>query len=102
MKLGYHVWEINLLKLGRRRPLFPENAPRAEAATNPRLEQLAKQARAILLFERVWRLVVPPLIVSGFFVCISWTGLWLAVPHWARGLGVLALALGLISALLPL
>ena len=46
--------------------------------------------------------MLPPLIVAGFFLCISWTGVWLAAPHWARGLGVLALALGLIIALLPL
>ena len=43
-----------------------------------------------------------PLIVAGIFLCVSWTGVWLEAPHWARGLGVLALALGLIIALLPL
>ena len=74
----------------------------AKRRTNPRLERLIRQARAILLFERAWRIVLPPLIVAGFFVCVSWTGVWLDAPHWARGLGVLALALGLIIALLPL
>jgi len=46
--------------------------------------------------------VLPPLVVAGIFVCVSWTGLWIDAPHWARGLGVLALALGLVIALLPL
>ncbi len=80
----------------------PERSPRGEGAANPRLEQLAAKARAILLFERAWRIALPPLVVLGFFVCVSWTGLWLDAPRWARGLGVLALALGFAVALLPL
>ena len=79
-----------------------ERSPRGEAITNPRLERLALTARAILIFERGWRMVLPPLVVVGFFVCVSWTGLWLDAPQWARGLGVLALVLGLVVALLPL
>jgi len=79
-----------------------ERSPRGERAVNPRLERLAAKARAILFFERAWRIVLPPLVVLGFFVCVSWTGLWLDAPHWARGLGVLALVLGLVVALLPL
>ena len=79
-----------------------EHSPRGEGAANPRLEQLVAKARAILLFERAWRIVLPPLVVLGFFACVSWTGLWLDAPHWARGLGVLALVLGLVVALLPL
>jgi uncharacterized protein (TIGR02302 family) len=80
----------------------PERSPRGERAANPRLERLAAKARAILLFERAWRIVVPPLMVVGVFACVSWTGLWLDAPHWTRGLGVLALMLGLVVALLPL
>ncbi|MGB6375011.1 MAG: TIGR02302 family protein, partial [Methylocella sp.] len=53
-------------------------------------------------FEQAWRSVVPPFVVLGIFVCVSWTGLWLDAPHWARGLGVLALVLGLGVALLPM
>ncbi|MGH6834904.1 MAG: DUF4175 family protein, partial [Methylocella sp.] len=80
----------------------PERSPAGEAIANPRLERLAVKARAVLLFERAWRMVLPPLVVLGFFVCVSWTGVWLDAPHWARGVGVLALALGLAGALLPL
>src|SRR5580704_5974497 len=79
-----------------------EFPPRGERAANPRLERLAAKARAILLFERAWRIVLPPLMVVGVFACVSWTGLWLDAPHWTRGLGVLALMLGLVVALLPL
>ncbi|MGH6822207.1 MAG: TIGR02302 family protein [Methylocella sp.] len=80
----------------------PERSPAGEAIANPRLERLAAKAGAILLFERAWRIALPPLVVLGFFVCVAWTGLWLDAPRWARGLGVLALALGLAGALLPL
>ena len=80
----------------------PEHAPRGEAIANPRLERLAAKARAILLFERAWRIVLPPLVVLGFFACVSWTGLWLDAPHWARAFGVLALVLGLAVVLRPL
>jgi uncharacterized protein (TIGR02302 family) len=96
------VWGFVVLKLGRGKSMRPERSPRGEADANPRLERLVSRSRSILLFERAWRLVLPPLIVAGIFVCISWTGLWLDAPHWARGLGVLALAVGLIIALLPL
>ena len=82
--------------------MLQDDPPPGGDATNPRLEELVFRARAILLFERIWRLVLPPLIVAGIFVCVSWTGVWLDAPHWVRGLGVLALAAGVIFALLPL
>jgi uncharacterized protein (TIGR02302 family) len=91
-----------LLRLGRLKPTRPERSPAGEAIANPRLERLAARARVILLFERAWRIALPPLVVLGFFVCVSWTGLWLAAPSWARAFGVLALLLGLAVALLPL
>ncbi len=77
-------------------------APASGAAANPRLEKLVARARGLLLFERSWRLLVPPLIVVGLFVCLSWTGVWLETPHWLRavGVGLFALALGL--SLIPL
>ncbi len=68
----------------------------------PALERLVGRARALLLFERSWRLLVPPLIVVGLFVCLSWTGVWLETPHWARAASVGAFALGLGLSLLPL
>jgi uncharacterized protein (TIGR02302 family) len=80
----------------------PERSPRNEGVPNPRLEQITAKARAILLFERAWRTAVPPLVVLGFFLCVSWTGLWLDAPRWTRGLGVLVLGLGLVITLLPL
>ncbi|MGA2638865.1 TIGR02302 family protein [Methylocella sp.] len=79
----------------------PPAAAPGETA-NPRLERLVARARALLLFERSWRLLVPPLIVIGLFICLSWTGVWLETPHWARAVGVGAFALALGLSLLPL
>ena len=91
-----------MLKLGRPKPMRPDSSPANRASANPRLQRLVARAWAILLFERIWRIVLPPLVVAGIFVCVSWTGLWLDAPHWARGLGVFALASGLFIVLLPL
>ena len=78
------------------------SGPGGGAAANLRLQRLAAKARAILFFERTWRIILPPLLVAGAFVSISWTGVWLVAPHWTRWLGVLALVWGLGAALLPL
>ena len=77
-------------------------AAASSEASNPRLERLVGRARALLLFERGWRLLAPPLIMLGLFVCLSWTGVWLETPHWARAVGVGIFALGLGLSLLPL
>jgi len=66
------------------------------------LERLVAKAYAVLLFERVWRILAPPLVMIGLFVCVSWTGLWLETPHWARSLGLLLFAIGVVATLLPL
>ncbi|MCI0468202.1 MAG: TIGR02302 family protein [Beijerinckiaceae bacterium] len=79
----------------------PENSPPGETVALSRLQQLIAQARGILLFERAWRILLPPLLVLGAFVCVSWAGIWLIAPHWVRIPGVLALALSIVIALLP-
>lgn len=92
-----------MLRLGRWRSIRPERSIGSGAnAHHPRLERLVLYTRAILLFERIWRLLVPPLIVVGVFVCVSWTGLWLETPRWARALGLSTLVLSLIISLWPL
>lgn len=57
-----------------------------------RLGALVRQARGLDLWERLWRGLIPPLVVAGVFLAVSWLGLWLAVPHWARALGLLVFA----------
>ena len=71
-----------------------------EPATNPpqspverRLSRLVARARGIDLWERLWRGLIPPLVVIGAFLAVSWLGLWLAVPHWARAAGLVIFAI---------
>ena len=103
--LAAAILETCLRIFGRRTPSDPEapSAPRSGGLThNAQLERLVARGRAVLLFERSWRLLAPPLIVVGFFFCLSWAGLWLEIPHWTRALGLGAFVLGLGIGLLPL
>jgi uncharacterized protein (TIGR02302 family) len=56
------------------------------------MKRLITRAWAALVFERIWRGLVFPLSVIGFFLCVSWAGLWLEVPHTARIVLVLLFA----------
>ena len=58
-----------------------------------RLAHLVSLARAADLWERSWRGLIPPLVVVGAFLCVSWLGLWLEIPHWLRASGVALFAL---------
>jgi uncharacterized protein (TIGR02302 family) len=64
-----------------------------------RLRRLTLLAQAALLVERLAAALAPAAIVAGFFVALSWTGLWLGAPVYQRIVGtaiflvLLALAL---------
>jgi len=77
------VWEIVLLKLGRWKSMRPDDSPSARQSRILVSSGSPRGARDYL-FERAWRIVLPPLVVAGIFVCVSWTGLWIDAPHWAR------------------
>ena len=67
-----------------------------------RLRRLRRRAAGVLLWEHIWRGLLPPLCVLGLFLVVSWTGLWLGLPHGARLAGVLLFALAFLAALWPL
>ena len=66
----------------------PTNERPLRTASARRLDRLVAVARAADFWERLWRGLVPPLVVIGLFLCVSWLGLWLDVPRLARGFGV--------------
>lgn len=66
-----------------RKPREPE-----QTATEKRLARLVTLARAAAGWESLWRGIVPPLVVVGLFLCVSWLGIWLEVPHLVRAIGV--------------
>jgi len=60
-----------------------------------------KRARQALLWESVWPVAVSLLSALGIFLTLSWAGLWIALPPYARVIGVALFALLLIAALVP-
>ncbi len=72
----------------------PEPAPR-------RLEKLIGAARGALFWEKLWRAVVPPLIVIGLFLSCSFAGVWIDVGRSGRILGVALFGLALAVSILP-
>lgn len=64
-----------------------------EAATpvrSPVLERLVALSLAALALERVWRVVIALATLLGFFLALSWAGLWLVLGPYGRILGVAA------------
>jgi uncharacterized protein (TIGR02302 family) len=65
--------------------------------TRPR--RLTLLAQGALALERLVRALAPAAIVIGFFVALSWTGIWLGAPTFLRVLGVAAFIGALVAAL---
>ncbi|MEP3045372.1 MAG: TIGR02302 family protein [Roseibium sp.] len=57
-----------------------------------RLDQLVRSSRGALFVERLWRALLPPLVVIALFIGVSWLGLWLYLPSWAGSLGIIGFA----------
>jgi uncharacterized protein (TIGR02302 family) len=68
--------------------------------TRPR--RLTRLAQGALALERFARASVPTVVVIGFFIALSWTGVWLGAPTFLRILGVAALIGVLVAALMKL
>jgi uncharacterized protein (TIGR02302 family) len=80
------------------------DSPRREPGKTPlgRLEKLVGFASAALLWEKFWRAIIPPALVLGLFVSLSFAGLWLNVSRPWRIIGVVLFGLALIMTVLPL
>lgn len=73
--------------------------PADTGGARTRLDELARRATWVLAWERLWPAIVPVLVVGGYFIAVSWLGLWLEVPRWGRIGGVLVFAAALAVAL---
>ncbi len=58
--------------------------PAMEAATRSRIEHAITRARLVLLWEAIWPIVAPLLVLAGLFAVLSWFGLWRVVPDSVR------------------
>ncbi len=67
-----------------------------------RLDRLAARAGWTIVWERVWPVAATLLTLGGFFLAISFLGLWLETPRWGRILGVVIFGLLALAALAPL
>lgn len=75
----------------------PRRSPSSEpygwrAFIKARLDRLVRQSRLALFVERLWRALMPVLVVIGTYVGVSWLGLWLVLPAWAGPLGLAVFA----------
>ncbi len=66
-----------------------------------RLERLIGAALAALLWEKLWRAVVAPLVVIGLFLSCSFAGIWIDVGRLGRILGVTLFGITLAISILP-
>lgn len=75
----------------------------AEKPDGPKanLERQVRRAGAALLWEKVWPVIVPVMLVGGGFLIASWLGLWINVPRWGRFLGLAVFGLAFLYALFP-
>lgn len=67
-------------------------APAAEDEARARLDALVSRARLVLAWERVWPSLVAVGVVLAGFLALSFAGLWLVVPVYARIVGVFVTA----------
>ena len=65
--------------------------PPAEA-TRALLEATLKRARWTIFWERLWPALARVAVVIGFFLTVSWLGLWLSLPPLGRAVGLVAFA----------
>jgi uncharacterized protein (TIGR02302 family) len=59
------------------------------------------RARQALLWERLWPIFASLAVAAGFFLALSWGGLWISIPPLARMIGLLLFALLLIACFVP-
>ncbi|MGH2340757.1 TIGR02302 family protein [Segnochrobactraceae bacterium EtOH-i3] len=80
----------------------PAPAPRGPDALDRRIARALARARRALLIERLW----PPLAaiagIAALFVAVSWLGLWLVVPDWARLILLTLFGIAFLAPLIPL
>jgi len=81
----------------------PSQAPHdPDAAARLQLETALGRARVAIGWERLWPHLARLASVAGLFLALSWAGLWLILPFTGRIIGLAALILLALAALVPL
>jgi uncharacterized protein (TIGR02302 family) len=81
-------------------PSAPVRDP--DAVSRLQLTQALRRAKYAIAWERFWPHLARLLTVVGLFLVVSWVGLWLVLPFFARAVGLGLFGLLALGALLPL
>ncbi len=81
----------------------PRPDPGRGVAPVPRaaLQAAVRRARWTILWERLWPALATLATAVGFFLAVSWLGLWLWLPALGRTIGLVAFAGAVLAALIP-
>ncbi|HEY0302286.1 MAG TPA: DUF4175 family protein, partial [Rhizomicrobium sp.] len=75
-----------------------------ERPLSPRLmlARAVKRARGSLFWERLWPALASVAVAVGFFLALSWAGLWIMLPPWPRAVAVVLVLLVVAVSAIPL
>jgi uncharacterized protein (TIGR02302 family) len=79
-----------------------EPAKAGDAVARLKLTQALQRATYAIAWERAWPDLARLLTVVGLFLVASWAGLWLALPSFARAIGLGLFGIAALVALFPL
>ncbi len=78
------------------------NVDRASRLPGGILERAVRSARWAMFWERLWPALATIATTVGFFLAVSWLGLWLWLPPIGRAVGLGAFALLALASIVPL
>lgn len=79
----------------------PNEPPRGGDNALRRLTSLIARSWQALLWEQLWPPLAAALVVIGFFLAVSWAGLWISIPPIGRMIGLSLFGLLLLVSLSP-
>ena len=99
-ELGDHSGEQETTLDSRSEP--PKTHATADPLARLQLEQALQRAKWAIAWERIWPTLARLLTVGGFFLALSWAGLWLFLPSAGRAVGLALFGLLALASLVPL
>jgi uncharacterized protein (TIGR02302 family) len=79
-----------------------DEQPKASSSTPLRLLHALRRARLAIFWERLWPALATLATFAGFFLALSWAGLWVQLSPLGRAIGLAVFALLGLVALWPL
>jgi uncharacterized protein (TIGR02302 family) len=73
----------------------------ADPAAKTFLAAAVRRARFVIFWERLWPALATLLTAIGLFLAVSWLGLWLWLPPLGRAVGLIAVVVAVVAAVMP-